>query len=293
MAATAGNGVVAKTIGTSQNDDMLLRFDGGSIPTVESWGAPDLQYYALGHWVGSSGSLQLLSGVAVEFADSVWVEAEQGGRNQADGKIDVQAFSTAGAPQAAIQGMLQAIKDALPAYSACANWFSDVPSQNGNVASMTGQNWIDSMLTWTPPIYGHGAFDELIAAFSFPDSSVSGVPVGISMVVNTTGFFFQECAHSGGRLFPVGGPKYTGGTPQAKASILIHEIGHLARLKMAPLKVVQDWEKTNSTQVPLRFLQDKFTTTDERLRLELFKKAGKFNDETVEYFCGPLIRSIQ
>jgi hypothetical protein len=77
--------------------------------------------------------------------------------------------------------------------------------------------------------FGFGAFNQpQIAAVSGSvnaDGSPTGIPVGILITVDTLGAFFNA-NNSSGQAWQVGVPKYVGGTLQAQATILIHELAH-------------------------------------------------------------------
>ena len=163
--------------------------------------------------------------------------------------IVVTNFSNSGAKQDAITGVLNKIDKALSTNTDCANWL-----QGGG---STGSALIEALVSNNS--YGYGSFNvNTVAAFAGSvnsDGSSAGVPSSAAFTVNATGAFFT----SG---MTVGIPKYQGGTIQADATILIHELAHILGAA--------------------GFQSDAGNAA-----------AGKSNDTLVNQNCGKLIGSLQ
>jgi hypothetical protein len=78
--------------------------------------------------------------------------------------------------------------------------------------------------------FGYGTFNQNSVAAFAGQVNADGTPVGVpstaALTVNANGAFFQANATAGSR-FKVGTPGYIGGTLQAQATILIHELAHI------------------------------------------------------------------
>jgi RHS repeat-associated protein len=134
--------------------------------------------------------------------------------------MKVTNFSNSGAKENTITNVFQDIENALSSNSQCANWLQ---SGMGTGATVI-QALIDNNL------YGYGNFNvNTVAAFAGSvnaDGSSAGVPAGTSITVNSNGAFFNA-TNGSGLTYTVGTQSYTGGTLQAQATILIHELAHV------------------------------------------------------------------
>ena len=90
------------------------------------------------------------------------------------------------------------------------------------------------------------------------------VPVGVAITVNDNGGFFNSTVAASGAHWLIGPRRYTGGTPQAQASILIHELAHIN------IGVAGGFKFDTGNNV-----------------------AGRENDAAVDEHCGNLIRSLR
>ncbi len=169
--------------------------------------------------------------------------------------ITVTSFSSSGKNQDAITSVLNSIREALDTDTDCSSWL-----QGGGT---TGSELISALVSNNS--YGSGAFSvNSVAAFAGTvnaDGSSTGVPDTAALTVNTNGAFFNATA-TGGGAFSVGTAGYAGGTLQAQATILIHELAHILG---AP------------------YFQPDFGNSD----------AGKANDGYVNAFCGRLIGGLK
>jgi hypothetical protein len=136
------------------------------------------------------------------------------------GVITVTNFSNSGAKENQIASVLRKIEDALSSYSDCSNWL-----QAGGVS---GADLIQALLD--NGNFGYGTFNQNSVAAFAGQVNADGTPVGVpstaALTVNANGAFFQANATAGSR-FKVGTPGYIGGTLQAQATILIHELAHI------------------------------------------------------------------
>jgi len=132
--------------------------------------------------------------------------------------IKVANFSDKGDHQDAIRKVLNKIHNALsdPANSDCANWLEGGATLIG---ALVDNN-----------TFGHGNFNvQSTAAFAGQvnaDGTPTGVPVTAAFTVNDSGAFFNA-TNNQGNAFQVGARHYGGGTLQADASILVHELAHI------------------------------------------------------------------
>jgi RHS repeat-associated protein len=141
----------------------------------------------------------------------------RGGGGGDEDALHVTNFSSSGPQQDQITAVLNQINTALDANTSastkCADWLQGDGS--------TGSALITALVTNNS--YGHGDFSiNTVAAFA--GSTINGQPVGVpvtaALTVNNNGAFFN----SG---FKVGAKGYQGGTLQAQATILIHELAHI------------------------------------------------------------------
>jgi RHS repeat-associated protein len=152
----------------------------------------------------------------------------QGSTNRA-GDLTVNPYSNnmGGSFQEAITGMLHNIAGALASNPNCDNWLS-----SGSLGSAAGV--INTLIQNNA--YGYGDFfiggvQTYTIAGAEGGHNVDGTSTGIlgAFAINAEGAFFNSTAPGGGTL-TVGAAKYAGGTPQAQAAILIHELGHVLGL---------------------------------------------------------------
>ncbi len=164
-----------------------------------------------------------------------------------------------GDKQDAITSVLNKIEDALslPSNSACANWLQ------GN--GVSGLDLINALVGNNS--YGYGTFNSTtVAAFAGStnaDGTSAGVPLSAAFTVNANGAFFNA-SDPNGKKYLVGTLGYAGGSLQADATILIHELAHILGTS--------------------GFQPDANDPTG---------KAGKANDALVNKNCGSLIGSLK
>jgi hypothetical protein len=152
----------------------------------------------------------------------------QGNTNRAgDLTVDPYSNNMGGSFQDAITRMLQNISGALASNPKCNTWLS-----SGSLGSAAG---VISVLVQNNA-YGYGDFfiggvQTYTIAGAEGGHNLDGTSTGIlgAFAINSQGAFFNSTAPGGGTL-TVGAANYTGGTPQAQAAILIHELGHVLGL---------------------------------------------------------------
>jgi len=134
------------------------------------------------------------------------------------------------APSAALQPPLQPLRPinelkniATNLDPKCAGWLtSGLPAAQALAAV---RSIISGLIdTGGTPYVAVGQFDSAsnsLVAFTNVDPAMANVPVGYaSITVNTSGAFFNSA-------YTVGPESFVGGTGQAQAAILIHELAHL------------------------------------------------------------------
>jgi hypothetical protein len=82
-------------------------------------------------------------------------------------------------------------------------------------------------------LVGHASYTPSVSAFTGNNEKQTNVPQGYAITVNATGAFYKDTftdAAQGIRVgLTVGG--FKGGTAQAQAFIVIHELGHFLKAK--------------------------------------------------------------
>jgi RHS repeat-associated protein len=175
--------------------------------------------------------------------------------------ITVTGFSQSGQNQATIANVLGDVMSGLaaPGGTQCATWLQGSGSVNPSAL-------ISALISGNS--FGHGAFsNNTTAAFAGTrnaDGSPTGVPGSAAFAVNDNGAFFNSTIN--GENVTVGPNHYTGGSLQAQAAILIHEIAHI----MNPDGGAPGFQKD--------FGND---------------KAGRSNDNLVNKNCGKLIGGLK
>jgi hypothetical protein len=181
--------------------------------------SPDLLPRGLGGTAGAVGLTHSL--LAVDLmgqGEDGMAEAGGGGliatSGTASGNLHVTNYFNSGVKQDQIASVFRSIENALSSDTGCSNWL-----QGGGVS---GTDLIQALLSNNS--FGYGDFDQNnVAAFAGQanaDGSSVGVPVTSAITVNANGAFFS----SG---FVEGAKGYIGGTIQAQATILIHELAHV------------------------------------------------------------------
>jgi hypothetical protein len=270
MDSTAGNTLIAKITDQSGNDT-LVRFDANGTPTVDRWSASNVSYFIAGStWLGSSsgGSPSAFYAVPVQLSTSSWYGTDGNGADSAVQDVSLSNFSQTGTNQTIITNVFQKIAGELPSYSSCSNWLQGSGQNQGR----SGLQQIQGLLTNN--LFGHATVNILppngsavpsytIAAFSGtqnPDkTNIPGLPSGAAMTVNDIGAFFNQTDNQG-HPFSIGEPKYAGNSPQAQATILVHEVAH---------------------QITVSGFQPDFGN----------KRAGKANDHLVNANCKTLVEA--
>lgn len=165
------------------------------------------------------------------------------------GAIRVANFSKEGEKQGAITNVLALIRSGLSSDLDCQRWL-----KAGGIA---GADLISALLDANT--FGHGEFNvATVAAFAGSrnaDGTPAGVPPDSAFTVNDNGAFFSQ-------TYRVGVKNYTGGTLEAQAAIIIHELAHILTVA--------------------GFVPDVGSAS-----------AGRRNDELVEKNCGNLIRGLK
>ena len=160
-------------------------------------------------------------------------------------------FKDSGSNQDKIKNVLDKILTGLAADSNCSGWL-----KNGSLMIST---------LMSANNYGSGKFnDDGVAAFAGGrnrDGSETGAPVSSAFTVNTASAFFNA-KDTFGNMFTAGAQNYRGGTLEAQAAIVIHELAHI--LEIDGFKPDFDDEK-----------------------------AGFDNDKLVDKHCGKLIRGLK
>jgi hypothetical protein len=135
--------------------------------------------------------------------------------------FSVTNFSREGPLQEKIAGVFRKIAQALEGNSDCAKWLrSEFVSGGELIDAITENN-----------TFGHAEFHPFYESTSAVQGNRSiegtptGIPVDVSITINSQGAFFNRTAANGG-AFSVGPRGYAGGSIQAQAQILIHEIAH-------------------------------------------------------------------
>jgi hypothetical protein len=273
IAAADGNGLAAKSTDQSSSDT-VVRFDSSGNPSFDSWASgpvSDVNFFVTGDsWVGS-GATNLYSeyfAAPVQLSTSAWYERDGNGANSAILDVTLTNFSKNPPNQTTITNLFQSIASALPSYSACNNWLQGTGKNQGTSGVQQIQGLLNNNLfghatvSIGPPI-GPPLLSYTISAFSGtqnPDGTdIQGLPSGAVMTVNDIGAFFNQ-TDSQGIPLPVGQPNYPGGSPQAQATILVHEIAH---------------------QITASGFQPDFGN----------KRAGKANDHLVNANCNAMINA--
>lgn len=136
-------------------------------------------------------------------------------------KMVVTGFSRTVPKETTIAGVLQKIlDDILSQDNDCSRWLSS------NTNSFTGKAFVQAILGGGPSDYtfGYGQLNSAgTAAFvgnaNADGTVVRGLPLDASITVNSNGAFFNSA-------YSVSSQGYTGGTLQAQAFILLHELAH-------------------------------------------------------------------
>jgi RHS repeat-associated protein len=221
-------------------------------PSGESRCSPDGQCADYGYGPGGIGWPILPP--CTEDRPGVHADCSGGGGGQGGrgGALQVMNFSNDGPQQGQITNVLNDINAALGANTAastkCANWLQG--------DGITGSALISALVDNNS--YGHGDFSiNTIAAFagSTINGQSVGVPVTAAFTVNNNGAFFNAG-------FKVGTQGYQGGTLQAQATILIHELAHIVG--------AAGFQPDNGNP-----------------------KAGQSNDNLVNQNCGRLISGLK
>jgi hypothetical protein len=200
----------------------------------------------------------IVSSVCGNSHSPIFVQTQGSTNRTGDLTVFPYSNNTQGSIQDAITGMLQNISGALASNPKCNNWLS-----SGSLGSAAGV--INTLIQNNA--YGYGDFfiggvQTYTIAGAEGGHNVDGTPTGIlgAFAINTEGAFFNSTTPGGGTL-TVGPANYAGGTPQAQAAILIHELGHIVGL-LGP-----DFGNGNNG-------------------------AGSANDNTVATNCAGLINSL-
>ena len=141
------------------------------------------------------------------------VQTQGGGTNH----YTVTGYSRTGANEATIAGVLQKLLDqVLSRDDECSRWLTG--------SDFSGAQFVQAILGSGPDDYTFGDGQLNVGATAAfvgnlnPDGTpVQGLPIDSSITVNTNGAFFSK-------EYSVGG--YVGGSLQAQAFILLHEIAH-------------------------------------------------------------------
>jgi hypothetical protein len=241
IAAAHGNGVTAKL--TQNGADTVVRLDSNGNPSYDSWASgtvSSIDFFVAGNsWIGAisgAGSYGVISAAPIPLSTSGWYRPDGNGGKTAKADVIVTGFSQGpDSKYSAITSVLQAIQTALPSYASCNNWLQ---------GTISGLQEIQNLLNPQSGLgYGHGTVNlgttvqystaYTIGAFSGSSNSdgkaVQGLPEsGVILTVNDVGAFFNQTYSSNGTTYTllVGQPKYSGNSPQARATILIHELAH-------------------------------------------------------------------
>jgi hypothetical protein len=265
IASAKEEGLAAKV--TTSGVETVVRFDAQGETTTDSWSAVALDYHIGDLWVGFASQGGVPTGFVagdVLFSGSAWFMPGQGNTSQAAQNYSVDEFSNSltDANQIALRNVLEKIWTMLPDYALCDAFLYD------SIAQTSGVTYIDDVLL-DPNYIGHGKIrrasrlsprTSAFAGSRNPDrTNVSGIPTTTAITVNDDGAFFHD-------NFEVGIPKYPGNTARARATIVIHELGHLLR--------VANFQSDNGKEA-----------------------AGTFNDHLVDLHCraligGPWIQSL-
>ena len=124
--------------------------------------------------------------------------------------------------------MLRQISNALLNDEKCRNWLT-VAYPGGE--TLTAVDTINALVDKNS--FGHGTFNRTTVS-AFAGSRILGansnvVPPNVSVTVNDQGAFFLPFKDH--YSLSVGYRKYKGGTPEAQAAILIHELGHVMNIR--------------------------------------------------------------
>jgi RHS repeat-associated protein len=145
----------------------------------------------------------------------------------ASGPISVPNFSNSGTKQDTIRLDLQKLEGYLVNNPDCETWLAG--GLNGPIFSLIGGLIDSNNFGYGDVNNSSGSQDYTTAAFggwrNADGSLIAGLPVGTQLTVNSSGAFFNATAPGG--TLTVGAGNYTGGTPQAQAAILIHELAHM------------------------------------------------------------------
>jgi RHS repeat-associated protein len=146
----------------------------------------------------------------------------------ANGDITVPNFSNSGPLQDIITLDLQKLEGWLTQNATCSSWLT------GNLAG-TDENLVGLIAGYiSGNLYGYGTAyvngtqsytNSAFTGWNNADQTPTGVPVGTVFTINTAGAFFTM--NGPGGTLTVGAGNWTGGTLQAQAAILIHELAHL------------------------------------------------------------------
>ena len=152
----------------------------------------------------------------------------------ASGAMAVSNFSNSGTKQDTIRLDLEKLEGYLSNDPGCESWLAGgLNGPNGTLYGLIGDSLIGDNNFGYGDLYtvysNGGSQDYTTAAFggwkNADNSLIAGLPSGTLLTVNASGAFFNATAPGG--TLTVGAGNYTGGTPQAQAAILIHELAHL------------------------------------------------------------------
>jgi RHS repeat-associated protein len=225
--------------------DPINRFDpGGTDDCAVIFADASVSYDPYSSCSGAQGNCANIAMAFAGYQDdpTLWADAEAMGCTDAGPSDFVQTQGTAnrngdltvaysndmgGSFQHAITSMLQNIEGAFAANPKCNTWLSS--SSMGSATTV-----INTLIQYNS--YGSGDFfidgvQTYTIAGAEGGHNLDGTPTGIlgAFAINAEGAFFNSTAPGGGTL-RVGAAKYVGGTPQAQAAILIHELGHILGL---------------------------------------------------------------
>src|SRR5579863_3529993 len=149
----------------------------------------------------------------------------------ANGDITVPNFSNSGPMQGVITLDLQKLEGWLSQDSTCESWLTANLAGNGDSIYGLINSYISSNSYGYGNFYVNGSQNYTTAAFEGnlnADYTATGVPGSAAFTINPSGAFFTANAPGGGTL-TVGAGNWMGGTLQAQAAILIHELAHLVQ----------------------------------------------------------------
>jgi hypothetical protein len=249
LAASAGGGLVAKYVAdTIDAGETVVRFDVNGNSSLDTWTSAaaanansavvtGLQYFGGDTWLADS--MMVSSGAPIEFSESEWFQANQGGTNQAAQHMNVTNASTAGANQNAIVSAFRGVKTILdadaqlqnPRYADCRTWLGTNASTliQTLLAGSDGHSYnIGHASIWSGDTPRTRA--DIVGAFTGirngDNTPIAGLPAnGFAITVNDNGAFFNARA-ANDHPWEVGSRHYPGNTLRAQATILTHELSH-------------------------------------------------------------------